>query len=96
MTDWFARPVLHVTDVEASLRFYESEILFEFHHNSWREAQIVTVPNSTLGRAWSPGYLRADAFIAEANRAIRVGLAFCQAEIALRELAGEAGNTIAQ
>src|ERR1700684_99490 len=22
MTDWFARPVLHVTDVEVSLRFY--------------------------------------------------------------------------
>jgi catechol 2,3-dioxygenase-like lactoylglutathione lyase family enzyme len=22
MSDWFARPVLHVTDVEASLRFY--------------------------------------------------------------------------
>ncbi len=22
MTDWFGRPVLHVTDVEASLRFY--------------------------------------------------------------------------
>ena len=22
MTDWFARPVLHVTDVDASLRFY--------------------------------------------------------------------------
>jgi hypothetical protein len=22
MTDWFARPVLHVTDVEASIRFY--------------------------------------------------------------------------
>ena len=22
MTDWFARPVLHVTDVEASLHFY--------------------------------------------------------------------------
>ena len=22
MTDWFARPVLHVRDVEASLRFY--------------------------------------------------------------------------
>jgi catechol 2,3-dioxygenase-like lactoylglutathione lyase family enzyme len=22
MTDWFARPVLHVSDVEASLRFY--------------------------------------------------------------------------
>jgi catechol 2,3-dioxygenase-like lactoylglutathione lyase family enzyme len=25
MTDWFARPVLHVTDVEASLRFYVSQ-----------------------------------------------------------------------
>jgi hypothetical protein len=22
MTDWFARPVLHVTDVDASIRFY--------------------------------------------------------------------------
>jgi len=22
MTDWFARPILHVKDVDASLRFY--------------------------------------------------------------------------
>ena len=28
MTDWFARPVLHVTDVEASLRFYVSRLGF--------------------------------------------------------------------
>jgi uncharacterized glyoxalase superfamily protein PhnB len=28
MTDWFARPVLHVTDVEASLRFYTSRLGF--------------------------------------------------------------------
>ncbi len=28
MTDWFARPVLHVADVEASLRFYVDQLGF--------------------------------------------------------------------
>jgi len=28
MSDWFARPVLHVTDVEASLRFYVNRLGF--------------------------------------------------------------------
>src|SRR5215471_12348903 len=28
MTDWFARPVLHVTDVKASLRFYVDQLGF--------------------------------------------------------------------
>jgi len=28
MTDWFARPVLHVTDVEASLHFYVDRLGF--------------------------------------------------------------------
>jgi uncharacterized glyoxalase superfamily protein PhnB len=28
MTDWFARPVLHVTEVEASLRFYVERLGF--------------------------------------------------------------------
>jgi catechol 2,3-dioxygenase-like lactoylglutathione lyase family enzyme len=28
MTDWFARPVLHVADVEASLRFYVDRLGF--------------------------------------------------------------------
>jgi catechol 2,3-dioxygenase-like lactoylglutathione lyase family enzyme len=28
MTDWFARPVLHVTDVETSLRFYVDRLGF--------------------------------------------------------------------
>ena len=28
MTDWFARPVLHVTNVEASLRFYVDRLGF--------------------------------------------------------------------
>jgi|SRR5271165_699644 len=33
MTDWFARPVLHVRDVEASLRFYVDRLGFT---NPWR------------------------------------------------------------
>jgi uncharacterized glyoxalase superfamily protein PhnB len=33
MTDWFARPVLHVRDVEASLRFYVDRLAFT---NPWR------------------------------------------------------------
>jgi len=28
MTDWFARPVLHVTDIDASLRFYVDRLGF--------------------------------------------------------------------
>ena len=32
-TDWFARPVLHVTDVEASLRFYVDRLGFT---SPWR------------------------------------------------------------
>jgi catechol 2,3-dioxygenase-like lactoylglutathione lyase family enzyme len=33
MTDWFARPVLHVADVDASLRFYVDRLGFTI---SWR------------------------------------------------------------
>jgi catechol 2,3-dioxygenase-like lactoylglutathione lyase family enzyme len=33
MTDWFARPVLHVRDVEASLRFYVDRLGFT---SPWR------------------------------------------------------------
>jgi len=33
MTEWFARAVLHVTDVEASLRFYIDRLGFT---NPWR------------------------------------------------------------
>jgi catechol 2,3-dioxygenase-like lactoylglutathione lyase family enzyme len=33
MTEWFARPVLHVKDVEASLRFYVDQLGFT---NPWR------------------------------------------------------------
>jgi len=36
MTDWFARPVLQVTDVEASLRFYVHQLGFT---NPWRYAE---------------------------------------------------------
>jgi catechol 2,3-dioxygenase-like lactoylglutathione lyase family enzyme len=33
MTDWFARPILHVSDVEASLRFYVNQLGFT---SPWR------------------------------------------------------------
>lgn len=33
MTDWFARPILNVTDVEASLRFYVNQLGFT---SPWR------------------------------------------------------------
>ena len=33
MTNWFARPVLHVTDVEASVRFYVNQLGFT---SPWR------------------------------------------------------------
>jgi catechol 2,3-dioxygenase-like lactoylglutathione lyase family enzyme len=33
MTDWFARPIFHVADVEASLRFYVDQLGFT---NPWR------------------------------------------------------------
>lgn len=33
MTDWFARPIFSVTDVEAALRFYVDRLGFT---NSWR------------------------------------------------------------
>ena len=33
MTEWFARPVLHVTDVEASLSFYVNRLGFT---SPWR------------------------------------------------------------
>ena len=36
MTDWFARPVLHVKDVEASLRFYIDRLGFT---SPWRYGQ---------------------------------------------------------
>jgi len=36
MTDWFARPILSVTDVDASLRFYVDRLGFT---NPWRYAE---------------------------------------------------------
>ena len=36
MTDWFARPVLHVTDVETSVRFYVNRLGFT---SPWRYAE---------------------------------------------------------
>ena len=36
MTDWFARPVLHVSSVEASLRFYVERLGFTV---AWRHEE---------------------------------------------------------
>jgi uncharacterized glyoxalase superfamily protein PhnB len=36
MTEWFARPVLHVKDVEAALHFYVNQLGFT---NPWRHNQ---------------------------------------------------------
>src|SRR5579859_956260 len=36
MTDWFARPILHVTDVAASLRFYVDRLGFT---SPWRHEE---------------------------------------------------------
>jgi catechol 2,3-dioxygenase-like lactoylglutathione lyase family enzyme len=45
MTDWFARPVLHVTDVEASLRFYVGGLGFTspWHYDQDGRARIAQV-----------------------------------------------------
>jgi uncharacterized glyoxalase superfamily protein PhnB len=45
MTDWFARPVLHVTDVEASLRFYVNRLGFTSpcHHDEDGKVHVAQV-----------------------------------------------------
>ena len=51
MTDWFARPVLHVADVEASLRFYTNRLGFT---SPWRydeegKARVAQVKDGSWG-----------------------------------------------
>ncbi len=45
MTDWFARPVLHVRDVEASVRFYVNQLGFTspWRHNEDGRADVAQV-----------------------------------------------------
>src|SRR6202042_3618687 len=45
MTDWFARPVLHVKNVEASLRFYVDRLGFTiaWRHNEDGRADVAQV-----------------------------------------------------
>jgi catechol 2,3-dioxygenase-like lactoylglutathione lyase family enzyme len=45
MTDWFARPVLHVTDVAASLRFYVDRLGFTcpWRHEEDGELRVAQV-----------------------------------------------------
>jgi catechol 2,3-dioxygenase-like lactoylglutathione lyase family enzyme len=45
MTDWFARPILHVTDVEASLHFYVNRLGFTspWQHEEDGRARVAQV-----------------------------------------------------
>src|SRR6266851_1198384 len=54
-----------------------------------------TISTSTRRRAGLSACLRPHPFVAQPDRSVRVGLAFCQPELALRELAREAGDAIA-
>jgi catechol 2,3-dioxygenase-like lactoylglutathione lyase family enzyme len=51
MTDWFARPVLHVKDVEASLRFYVDRLGFtkSWRHNEDGKADVAQVDRQGCG-----------------------------------------------
>ncbi len=41
LTDWFARPVLHVTDVEASVRFYVDSLGFAVAWRHEHEGKLI-------------------------------------------------------
>ena len=45
MTDWFARPVLHVKDVEAALGFYMNRLGFT---SPWRYSEASAAPPSKM------------------------------------------------
>ena len=47
MTNWFARPVLHVTDTEASLRFYVNQLGFG---STWRHEEDGTARVAQIER----------------------------------------------
>ena len=47
MTDWFARPVLHVSSVEASLRFYVDRLGFTI---AWRHEENGETPVAQVDR----------------------------------------------
>jgi catechol 2,3-dioxygenase-like lactoylglutathione lyase family enzyme len=58
MTDWFARPILNVKDVEASLRFYVNQLGFTsaWRHDEDDRAHVAQVERQgcalILARSW--------------------------------------------
>jgi catechol 2,3-dioxygenase-like lactoylglutathione lyase family enzyme len=58
MTDWFARPILNVNDVEASLRFYVNQLGFTspWRHDEDGRAHVAQVDRQRcaliLARSW--------------------------------------------
>ena len=55
VTDWFARPVLHVTDVEASLRFYVNRLGFTSPWQLRRKRQSACRTGRSAGLRAYPG-----------------------------------------
>ena len=53
MTDWFARPVLHVASVEASLRFYVDRLGFTV---AWQFEEDGRVFVAQVDRGAAPSY----------------------------------------
>src|SRR5215468_7611520 len=51
MTDWFARPVLHVTDVAASLRFYVDRLGFTSPWNHTEDGKLLVAQVDRQGCA---------------------------------------------
>ena len=66
----------------------------DFKH-LWGTARPVAEKEIERDTHRSSANLRPNPLIAKPDRSIRVGLAFCQMEVALRELAREAGDAIA-
>jgi catechol 2,3-dioxygenase-like lactoylglutathione lyase family enzyme len=75
MTDWFARPVLHVKDVEASLRFYVNRLGFTspWRHNEDGRADVAQVDRQgcalILADSWPEKIGKGLTFISSERRA---------------------------
>jgi catechol 2,3-dioxygenase-like lactoylglutathione lyase family enzyme len=52
MTDWFARPVLHVSSVEASLRFYVDRLGFTVPWRVLRRTTFAWLANRSSRERW--------------------------------------------
>jgi catechol 2,3-dioxygenase-like lactoylglutathione lyase family enzyme len=59
MTDWFARPLLHVADVEASIRFYVNRLGFSSPLHFGEDGKTFVAPGGAAGLRAYPLQLEA-------------------------------------